>query len=81
MDSHSFPQHFIESKEQLGLAPAAIVVSRKESYDTSLALKSVDYNRQIRPHSPAIGQYENIKQFAFLFFFSFSYSYILNFTT
>ncbi|OAY52888.1 uncharacterized protein LOC110613216 [Manihot esculenta] len=54
VDSHSFPQHFIESKEQLGLAPAAIVVSRKESYDTSLALKSVDYNRQIRPHSPAI---------------------------
>ncbi|KDP37158.1 hypothetical protein JCGZ_06214 [Jatropha curcas] len=51
VDSHSFPQHFIESKEQLGLAPAALVVSRKESYE---ALKSLDYNRQIRPHSPAI---------------------------
>ncbi|KAF2282993.1 hypothetical protein GH714_043055 [Hevea brasiliensis] len=54
VDSHSFPHHFIESKEQLGLAPAALVISRRETYDTSLALKSLDYNRQIRPHSPAI---------------------------
>jgi hypothetical protein len=55
VESHSFPQHFIESIEKLGLAPAAVVVSRRESYDSSLALKSLDYNRQIRPHSPAIG--------------------------
>ncbi|KAF2323284.1 hypothetical protein GH714_034452 [Hevea brasiliensis] len=54
VDSHSFPQHFFESKEQLGLAPAALVLSRRESYDSSLALKSLDYNRQIRPHSAAI---------------------------
>ncbi|KAJ6711745.1 TRICHOHYALIN [Salix purpurea] len=26
----------------------------RESYDSSLALKSLDHNRQIRPHSPAI---------------------------
>jgi hypothetical protein len=55
VESHSFPQHFIESREKLGLAPAAVVVSRRESYDSSLALKSLDYNRQMRSHSPAIG--------------------------
>ncbi|KAB1218628.1 hypothetical protein CJ030_MR3G026508 [Morella rubra] len=54
IESHSFPQHFIESKEQVGLAPAAIVVSRREPCDTSSALKSLDYNRQLRPQSPAI---------------------------
>ncbi|KAL3598465.1 hypothetical protein D5086_006383 [Populus alba] len=54
VESHSFPQHFIESREKLGLAPAAVVVSRRESYDSSLALKSLDYNRQMRSHSPAI---------------------------
>ncbi|CAK7356612.1 unnamed protein product [Dovyalis caffra] len=54
VESHSFPQHFIESREKMGLAPAAVVASRRESYDSSLALKSLDYNRQIRPHSPAI---------------------------
>ncbi|KAF9685247.1 hypothetical protein SADUNF_Sadunf03G0034900 [Salix dunnii] len=53
VESHSFPQHFIESREKLGLAPAAVVVSRRESYDSSLALKSLDYNRQMRSHSPA----------------------------
>jgi hypothetical protein len=56
VDSHSFPQHFVDSKEQVGLAPAAIVVSRRESYDTSSALKSLDYNRQLRPQSPALGK-------------------------
>ncbi|KAJ4718248.1 trichohyalin [Melia azedarach] len=54
VESHSFPQHFVESKKQLGLAPAGIVVSRKESHDLSLALKSLDYNRQIRSNSPAV---------------------------
>lgn len=56
VESHSFPQHFIESKERIGLAPAAIVVSRREHYDTSSALKSLDYNRQLRSQSPAIGK-------------------------
>ncbi|PON66392.1 trichohyalin [Parasponia andersonii] len=54
VDSHSFPQHFVESKEKLGLAPAAIVASRRESYPSSLALQSLDYNR-LRPRSPALG--------------------------
>ncbi|GMI73124.1 hypothetical protein like AT3G15550 [Hibiscus trionum] len=54
VESHSFPQHFMKSKDQLGLAPAAVVVTRKELYDSSSALKSLDYNRQIRPQSPII---------------------------
>ncbi|KAL0010569.1 hypothetical protein SO802_005677 [Lithocarpus litseifolius] len=54
VDSHSFPQHFMDSKEQVGLAPAAVVVSRRESYDTSSVLKSLDYNRPLRLQSPAI---------------------------
>ncbi|KAK6264003.1 hypothetical protein QUC31_012123 [Theobroma cacao] len=54
VESHSFPQHFMQSKEQFGLAPAAVVVTRRELYDTSSALKSLDYNRQIRPQSPII---------------------------
>lgn len=54
VDSHSFPHHFIEAKDQVGLAPAAIVASRRESHGASSALKSLDYNR-LRPPSPAIG--------------------------
>ncbi|KAL6134393.1 hypothetical protein ACLB2K_066625 [Fragaria x ananassa] len=54
VDSHCFPQHFEESKQNVGLAPAAIVVSRRESYGSSSALKSLDYNKQIRPYYPAI---------------------------
>ncbi|KAM5578897.1 hypothetical protein ABKV19_008952 [Rosa sericea] len=54
VDSHCFPQHFEESKENVGLAPAAIVVSRRESYGSSSALKSLDHNKQIRPYYPAI---------------------------
>ncbi|XP_008228627.1 PREDICTED: titin homolog [Prunus mume] len=54
VDSHSFPQHYVESKEHMGLAPAAIVVSRRESYGSSSVLKSLDYNKQIQPYSPAI---------------------------
>ncbi|OMP00193.1 hypothetical protein COLO4_12857 [Corchorus olitorius] len=55
VESHSFPQHFMQSKEQIGLAPAAVVVSRKELYDSSSTLKALDYNRQmIRPQSPII---------------------------
>ncbi|XVF24875.1 hypothetical protein REPUB_Repub13aG0165000 [Reevesia pubescens] len=54
VESHSFPHHFMKSKEQFGLAPAAVVVTRRELYDTSSALKSLDCNRQIRPQSPII---------------------------
>ncbi|KAJ0007442.1 hypothetical protein Pint_30014 [Pistacia integerrima] len=56
VESHCFPHHFIESKEKLGLAPAAIVLSRRESHDSSMALKSLDYNRQMRSQSPAIAR-------------------------
>ncbi|KAL5758120.1 hypothetical protein ACOSP7_020731 [Xanthoceras sorbifolium] len=55
VESHCFPQHFLESKRQLGFAPAAVVVSRR-NHDSSLALKSLDYNRQMRPNSPAIAR-------------------------
>ncbi|XP_028766301.1 uncharacterized protein LOC114724159 [Neltuma alba] len=48
VDSHSFPQHFIGLKEEIGLAPAAIVECRRESFD-KLALKQLDYNRKPRP--------------------------------
>ncbi|KAK7255292.1 hypothetical protein RIF29_28699 [Crotalaria pallida] len=53
VDSHSFPQHFIGLKQQVGLAPAAIVESRKESFD-ALALRQIDYNKKPRSMSPAI---------------------------
>lgn len=55
VESHTFPHHFIESKEQVGLAPAAVVLSRRESRDPSPALKSLDFNRQPRPNSPIVG--------------------------
>lgn len=54
VDSHCFPQHFFGLKEEVGLAPAAIVESRRESYD-KLALRPMDYNRKPRPMSPATG--------------------------
>ncbi|KAJ1429101.1 hypothetical protein SESBI_08454 [Sesbania bispinosa] len=53
VDSHSFPQHFFGLKEEVGLAPAAIIESQKESYD-ALALRQLDYNRKPRPMSPLI---------------------------
>ncbi|KAI3737595.1 hypothetical protein L2E82_27603 [Cichorium intybus] len=40
VNSHSFPQPFNESKKKLGLAPAAIVISRKESNIMTPARKS-----------------------------------------
>ncbi|XP_027340689.1 trichohyalin [Abrus precatorius] len=46
VDSHSFPQHFVGLKDEIGLAPAAIVESRREPYD---ALRQLDYNRKQRP--------------------------------
>ncbi|XP_058192382.1 uncharacterized protein LOC131309790 [Rhododendron vialii] len=54
VDSHMFPQHYIESKEKIGLAPAAIVLSRRESYEASSVLKSLDVNRRPRSNSPIV---------------------------
>ncbi|XP_038881153.1 titin homolog isoform X2 [Benincasa hispida] len=54
VESHSFPQHFVEAKERLGFAPAAIVLSRREFYDSSSPLRSLDYNRQPRPSIPIV---------------------------
>ncbi|XP_077210070.1 trichohyalin [Tasmannia lanceolata] len=51
VESHAFPQHFIETESKIGLAPAAIVFSRRD-VDPS-ALKSFDLNRPPRPNSPA----------------------------
>ncbi|KAL8138806.1 hypothetical protein V2J09_004807 [Rumex salicifolius] len=33
VDSHNFPHHFVESKERMGMAPAAVVITRKDPYD------------------------------------------------
>ncbi|KAF8086596.1 hypothetical protein N665_0620s0032 [Sinapis alba] len=55
VDSHRFPQHFVESKEKFGLASAAVVVSRREPYDPSLVLRSLDYNRQTPARKMRVG--------------------------
>ena len=67
VESHCFPQHFIESKKKLGFAPAAVVVSRRD-HDSSLTLKSLDYNRQMRQNSPAIGKFFMIINMLDVFF-------------
>ncbi|KAK6914948.1 hypothetical protein RJ641_020065 [Dillenia turbinata] len=55
VDSHAFPHHFIESKGKVGLAPAAIVIARRDPHDdASSVLGSRDLNRQMRPDSPLI---------------------------
>ncbi|KAJ8553401.1 hypothetical protein K7X08_024079 [Anisodus acutangulus] len=54
VDSHVFPQHFVESKDKIGLAPAAIVYFRRESLDSSSALKSLDINRRPRSNTPIV---------------------------
>lgn len=54
VDSHSFPQHFFGLKEQIGLAPAAIVECRRQSFD-KLALERLDHNHKPKPLSPAVG--------------------------
>ncbi|XP_042496115.1 uncharacterized protein LOC122075226 [Macadamia integrifolia] len=51
--SHTFPKHFVESKRKIGLAPAAIILSRGEYSDGSSTLRSIDINRRIWPSSPA----------------------------
>ncbi|CAL0324145.1 unnamed protein product [Lupinus luteus] len=53
VDSHSFPQHFIGLQEEVGIAPAAIVDTRREPYD-ALPLRHLDYNKKPRPMSHAI---------------------------
>ncbi|CAH8327406.1 unnamed protein product [Eruca vesicaria subsp. sativa] len=55
VDSHRFPQHFVESKEKFGLASAAVVVSRRDPYDPSLVLRSLDYNRQSPARKMRVG--------------------------
>ncbi|KAK6912147.1 hypothetical protein RJ641_024240 [Dillenia turbinata] len=55
VDAHAFPHHFIESKGEAGLAPAAIVVARRDPHnDASSVLRSRDLNGQTRPNSPLI---------------------------
>ncbi|XP_047306793.1 uncharacterized protein LOC124910219 isoform X2 [Impatiens glandulifera] len=53
VESHLFPQHFDESKEKIGLAPAAVVLTRGEFNDTSV--NSLDFNRRPRSNSPIMG--------------------------
>ncbi|KAK9690332.1 hypothetical protein RND81_09G120400 [Saponaria officinalis] len=64
VDSHNFPQPFLTSKEQLGLAPAAVIRSRKASSDASSSsstLRSLDVNRQPRPSTPIIAAARKFK--------------------
>ncbi|XP_021848206.2 uncharacterized protein [Spinacia oleracea] len=61
-DSHNFPQPFMESKQQLGLAPAAVVRARKELNEASSStLRSLDINRQNRPTTPMIASSRKFK--------------------
>ncbi|PIA65395.1 hypothetical protein AQUCO_00100700v1 [Aquilegia coerulea] len=53
VDSYIFSQHFVGLKEKVGLAPAAIVLTRRESSDSSSVLRSVDVNRKSRAHCSA----------------------------
>uniref|UniRef100_A0A7N0TJG6 Uncharacterized protein n=1 Tax=Kalanchoe fedtschenkoi TaxID=63787 RepID=A0A7N0TJG6_KALFE len=53
-DSHRFPQHYVTSQKKVGLAPAAIVLSRRDRHVTSSILKSLDHNRQSRASSPVV---------------------------
>ncbi|KAJ0264164.1 Trichohyalin [Hirschfeldia incana] len=55
VESHRFPQHFVESKEKSGLASAAVVVSRRDPYDPSLVLRSLDHNRQTPARKMRVG--------------------------
>lgn len=53
VESHSFPQHFLESEERVGMAPAAVVQTRRESLDAPS--KSLDLNRRPRSNTPIVG--------------------------
>ncbi|CAO2815343.1 unnamed protein product [Amaranthus hypochondriacus] len=62
VESHNFPQPYVESKEQLGLAPAAVVRTRKElSEPSSSTLRPLDINRQPRPTTPKIAASRKFK--------------------
>ncbi|KAL1543377.1 myosin-9-like [Salvia divinorum] len=52
VNSHIFPQHFLESVGRLGLAPAAVVQTRRESLDGPV--KSLDHNRRPRSNTPIV---------------------------
>lgn len=75
VESHSFPQHFVESKRKLGLAPAGIVVSRRELHDSALTFRSLDYNRQIRSSSPAIGKHMKYRTTNFVSLHAFDFGF------
>uniref|UniRef100_A0A7N1A8W3 Uncharacterized protein n=1 Tax=Kalanchoe fedtschenkoi TaxID=63787 RepID=A0A7N1A8W3_KALFE len=53
-DSHRFPQHYVTDQKKVGLAPAAIVLARRDRHEASSILKSLDHNRQSRACSPMI---------------------------
>lgn len=53
VESHSFPQHFIDTEQHVGLAPAAIVSMQRNS-DPSV-LKPLDINKSLRHNSPFPG--------------------------
>lgn len=46
VDSHNFPQPFLESKERVGLAAAAVVFTQKDPNDTT---KIMDATKRPRP--------------------------------
>ncbi|KAM0932597.1 hypothetical protein DsansV1_C42g0237971 [Dioscorea sansibarensis] len=49
IESHSFPQHFIEMQQQMGLAPAALVPSQGSLHAS--VLRPLDINRSIKSGS------------------------------
>ena len=57
VESHTFPQPFVEMKQQVGQAPAAIVSSTQRSSEafSSSVLKPLDINRSLRHNSPFPG--------------------------
>lgn len=69
VESHCFPQHFVELKKKIGLASAALVLSSRRDHDSSLPLKSLDYNRQTRPNSPTIGECNHSECYMLYFIF------------
>ncbi|GER31213.1 hypothetical protein STAS_07196 [Striga asiatica] len=61
VESHVFPQHFLESKGKLGLAAAGLVLSRRESSDAPL--KSLDLNRRPRSTIPIVAALKKTKHY------------------
>ncbi|KAG9141098.1 hypothetical protein Leryth_001592 [Lithospermum erythrorhizon] len=56
VDSHSFPQHFKESKDKVGLAPAAIVLNKRGTHYASSSL-----NRRPRSSTPILAVSKKLK--------------------